>query len=106
MPRTPLEQAKQVATNGLSFRIVEQSGLLPPQDILNTFLARGCDDLPDERVLEWEPSSLTQQEYRDLLAWWQLKQPRARVDRLDVQVAGFSRWFARAIDAIRPNHPL
>ena len=97
MAFTALQEAKRIATEGLSFTIPADSGLFPPRDVANAFFACGYDDLPREQVLEWEPFALTADEYRYLLEWWRAGHPGSRVARLGVRGADFSRWFTAAI---------
>ena len=98
MQHSPVQTAKRVARAGLSFRIIAEHGVFPPRDVLNAFFACGYDDAPRGRVLKWKPFSLTASEYDDLLEWWRSSHPAARVDRMRVRGANFSRWFTRAID--------
>lgn len=98
----PLDRAKQIATVGLSFRVVAGSGVFPPPDVLNAFLACGYDDVDDpEGVLRWEPFALTPAEYDQLVQWWKTRHPAAGTDRLAVGGADFSDWFARAVNVIK-----
>lgn len=101
MREAPLEHAKHIATNGLSFGIVKRSGAVPPPDVLNDFLACGYDDLDfEDGVLEWKPFALTDAEYHDLLQWWKASHPAARPDRLGTGGADFRDWFTRAVRVI------
>jgi hypothetical protein len=97
MDRCPLEEAKRIAAGGLSFRIPAGQGLFPPRDVANAFFGCGYDDLPRDDVLEWEPFSLSAEDFDALLGWWRLTHPEARVDRLGVVGADFSRWFSQAV---------
>jgi hypothetical protein len=94
MAPSPFEQAKRIASDGLSFRISAENDLFPPRDVANAFFGCGYDDLPGEDVLEWEPFHLSEEEYVALLAWWRSMRPEARVERLGVNAADFSRWFS------------
>lgn len=112
MAASPLDQAKLIACDGLTFQIAAESGVFPPRDVANAFFECGRDDLPGEGVLEWRPFTLSEGEYHSLLSWWRQTHPEARVDRLGVQGADFSRWFAAAVgrkphdpDAIFRGHP-
>jgi hypothetical protein len=97
MAISSLEQAKRIASDGLTFRIPAERGLFPPRDVANAFFACGYDDLPGEDVLEWEPFDLSEEDYDALLAWWRSIHREARVERLGVDGADFSRWFTRAV---------
>ncbi len=100
----PLDQAKHIATVGLTFRIPAEWGLFPPRDVANAFFGCGYDDLPDGNVLEWKPFGLPADDYAALLTWWQSVHPAARVERLGLDDgAEFPRWFARACG--RRRHP-
>jgi hypothetical protein len=96
MTSPALQQAKRIVTEGMSFRIATNAGTFPPRDVANLFFACGYDDLPAEEVLKWEPFELTEHEYQALLGWWQVTHPGARVDRLGMTGADFSRWFTAA----------
>ena len=100
---SPFEAAKRVAARGLSFHIVRDAGVFPQRDVLNAFLRCGYDDLPCERVLRWEPFSLTPAAYDRLVKWWRSAHPGSRVHRLSVRRPEFSLWFTRAIDRKAAN---
>ena len=97
MASAELEQAKRIATDGLSFRIPAERGLFPPRDVANSFFACGYDDRAEEAVLEWEPFELSEDEYRAFWDWWQATHAAARVDRLGVPGSDFRAWFAAAV---------
>jgi hypothetical protein len=99
MSMSPVDRAKRVARRGLSFKIVADSGAFPPPNVLNAFLGCGVDDRADERLLWWVPFVLTAEQHRELLEWWKLDHPEARVRRFSVRDADFSRWFTRAVDS-------
>jgi len=97
MAPLPFEEAKRIVTDGLSFRIPAERGLFPPRDVANAFFGCGYDDRPGEQILEWAPFCLSEEEYAALLAWWRSAHHGARVERLGVDGADFSRWFSRAV---------
>ena len=101
MRAMPLDEAKRIATGGLSFQIVAESGLFPPRDVLNAFFNCGyddenSDDVAEEGVLRWEPFALSPEEFDELCRWWREGHPEARTDGLSVRGADFSEWFTRA----------
>jgi hypothetical protein len=98
MAPSPIQQAKWIVTEGLSFTIAAAAGLFPPRDVANSFFACGCDDRRgnDESVLEWKPFQLAEDEYRMLVEWWQMEHPDARVERLGLPESDFSPWFSKA----------
>lgn len=98
---SPFDQARQIISTGLSFRIAADSGLFPPASVINAFFNCGYDDLPGDDVLKWEAFSLTKQEYDSILAWWRTTHPQTRVDGLGVDAADFSAWFSRAVQQAR-----
>lgn len=118
MQESSFDAAVRVATEGMSFDIVRESGAFPPPDVLNDFLACGHDDVDCERddsrsgcegpdcegcedgALRWEPFALTEAEYAAFLAWWAARHPGARPDRLGLAGADFREWFGRAVDVI------
>lgn len=94
----PLDQAKHIATVGITFRIPAERGLFPPRDVANAFFGCGYDDLPSEDVLEWEPFSLPEDDYAALFVWWQSVHPDASVQRLGLdEAANFPQWFDLAL---------
>ena len=98
MTPSALQQAKRVATEGLSFAIPAAAGVFPPRDVANAFFACGYDDTGhgEEDVMCWEPFELTADEYRALVEWWQVEHPGACVDRLGLPGPDFSPWFSAA----------
>ena len=93
---SPLDQAKDIAARGLSFRICERRRVFPPRDIANAFFACGRDDLIGEELLEWKPFSLSEGEYVALFEWWRNTHPATRIDRLGATDSDFVSWFGRA----------
>ena len=99
MAPSALQQAKRIATEGLSFKIPAAAGVFPPRDVANAFFACGYDDTGggEEDVMRWEPFELTEDEYWALLEWWQIEHPGASVDRLGLEGSDFSPWFTAAV---------
>lgn len=81
----------------MSFDICDRFHLFPPHDILNAFLLSGIDSIAGEQVQEWRPFELNEKEYAELWAWWKSRHPLCITDRLAVQDADYSEWFARAV---------
>lgn len=66
------------------FSIICISSYFPPRVFLNEFLKVGsdlCDQ--DGRMEDWNPFELNEEEYLEVLSWWQEKYPDAVVDDLD-----------------------
>ncbi len=58
------------------FGVIANSGYFPPRVFLNEFLLRGSDPCDqDGRMSDWQPLSVSPEEYRDLKAWWVARHP-------------------------------
>ncbi len=89
-----MKKAVTIAKSGLSFKIVEKSGLFPPLDILNAFLNYGIDDAASEISINWEPFALTQCEYDEFV-----KQCRSFIGDFRIDSLGmtdYASWFSTA----------
>ena len=97
-----LESAKRVlAANEAvlygTFGVIGSSGVFPPREFLNVFLARGgdpCDQ--DGRMGRWEPFAVTPEEYPALLAWWSASHPGAAEDGLGAVC--WDEWLQAVLD--------
>jgi hypothetical protein len=98
MARSPLQEAKRVAGEGLSFRIAEAARVFPPRDVANAFFTCGHDDhrADADVTLCWRPFELSDDEYEAFLQWWREEHPDARIDRFGIRGPEFSKWFSAA----------
>lgn len=75
--------ARSSSLQGGIFRAISASLWFPPLSLLNEFLLSGhdaCDQ--DERMRNWLPFSLSEDEYRQVKQWWLEKHPGATEDSL------------------------
>lgn len=84
-------KAVVIATKGLTFDIVRQSGFFPPIHVLNSFLLCGFDDAASEITLEWEPFTLNDSEYDEFYETCQKSIGELTIDGLGFD--GFAEWF-------------
>lgn len=85
-------KAITIATKGLTFDIVRQSGLLPPMDVLNSFFQCGIDDVESGITLHWEPFALSAAEYDEFFQACQKSIGQLRIDALGCEE--YSTWFS------------
>ena len=97
-----LESAKQLLAANETvqygiFGVIGSSGVFPPQEFLNEFLAQGndpCDQ--DGRMSRWKPFNLSPEEYNQLLEWWLEDHPNAVKDRLGAEC--WDDWVQEVVD--------
>ncbi|TWU05743.1 hypothetical protein Pla52n_14580 [Stieleria varia] len=87
-------KAVTIATKGLTFDIVRQSGLFPPIHLLNSFLRCGVDDAGSEIILQWEPFTLNASEYDEFYETCKTLMGNLAVDGLGCDA--YAGWFSAA----------
>ncbi|MEM7455098.1 MAG: hypothetical protein AAF456_12175 [Planctomycetota bacterium] len=86
-------KAISIARKGMSFDIVRQSRLLPPMDILNSFLQCGVDDAASEVTIEWQPFVLDENEYAEFVRICRNEIGVLEIDGFNC--ADYSDWFSK-----------
>ena len=80
------------------FGIIDTSGYFPPRLFLNEFLIGGSDPCDqDERMENWTPFALSEEEYSIILSWWQTKYPGTVEDRLNAN--SWSDWVPKILSS-------
>jgi len=74
------------------FGIISSCPYFPPRDFLNEFLMGGSDPCDQDGVIGgWLPFTVSPEEYRELLAWWQAAHPGAVAS--DLGVGCWDHWI-------------
>ncbi len=97
-----LEAAKQVLAADEEvlygiFGMIGVSGLFPPRTFLNEFLMRGSDPCDqDGRMSDWQPFTVSPEEYHELKSWWVAHHAGAVEDRFGVEC--WDHWVQEVLD--------
>jgi hypothetical protein len=79
---------------GLSFGVCKQKRRWPSLGTMNSFLIRGADDGALGTDIQWEPCTLTQQEYEQAVTAFMQSEPFT----MDTEDRAWEEWFTQISD--------